>query len=337
MTSQAFQHFGILGAGAWGTALAATLRRAGRDVLIWSHDPASADAINRHHVNAPYLPGIALDPAIRATLDLAALGAADALLFATPAQRLRGIAKTLAAAKNLRKNVPVLIASKGIELGSSKLMAAVVAEEMPGHGIAILSGPSFAREVVEGKPTALTLATEDRALGESLMPALATPTFRPYLSDDVTGAQLGGAIKNVLAIACGIVTGRDLGENARAALITRGLAEMMRLGTALGARAETMMGLSGLGDLLLTCSSPQSRNMSLGIALGKGQSLDAILRARTSVAEGVPTAAAALALAQSKKVDMPIVAEVADVLKGATSINQAIVDLLSRPLKAEAH
>jgi glycerol-3-phosphate dehydrogenase (NAD(P)+) len=333
--TNSFQHFGIIGAGAWGTALAGMLRRAGRDVTIWSHDPRGAEDINRHHENRRHLPGIALDPAIKATHDLVLAGAADVLLFATPAQHLREIAKAAAATQAIRKEAAVLITSKGIELGSSKLMSEVAAEELPEHGIAILSGPSFAVEVARGQPTALTLAIRDKKLGNRLMKAIASPVFRPYLSDDIIGAQIGGALKNVMAIACGIVTGKQLGENARAALITRGLAEMMRLGASLGARMETLMGLSGLGDLLLTCSSSQSRNMSLGMELGQGKTLDAILKHRTSVTEGVPTAAAALALAQNRKVEMPIVAEIASVLKGTTSVDQAIVDLMSRPLKDE--
>jgi glycerol-3-phosphate dehydrogenase (NAD(P)+) len=315
--------------------MAVALQRGGRDVTIWTHNPERADEINQRHENSVHLPGFTLSPAIKATHQLAALGKADVLLFAPPAQFLRRIAHELMATGQLREDAPVIITSKGIELGSSKLMSEVVAEEMPRHGVAILSGPSFAAEVARGQPTALTLAIQDAELGQSLMQAIATPTLRPYLSDDIIGAQLGGAIKNVLAIACGIITGKRLGENARAALITRGLAEMMRLGMSLGGRMETLMGLSGLGDLLLTCSSAQSRNMSLGEALGQGHSLDVILSQRTSVAEGVPTAAAAMELAKARGVEMPIVAEVASVLKGTTSIDQAIIDLMSRPLKAE--
>jgi glycerol-3-phosphate dehydrogenase (NAD(P)+) len=334
--TKTFQHFGIIGAGAWGTALAATLGRAGRDVTLWAHNPDIAEAVNSRHENTQHLPGLALDPAIRATHDLSVFGGADALIFAMPAQRLRAIAQGLKAAAAFRNAPPVVIAAKGIELGTSKMLSEVAAEEMPGHGLAVLSGPSFAREVAKGRPTALTLATRDAALGKNLMRSIATPAFRPYQSDDLIGAQLGGAIKNVMAIACGIITGKNLGENARAALITRGLAEIMRLGAALGARPETLMGLSGAGDLMLTCSSPQSRNMSLGIALGRGEALDAILAGRTSVAEGVPTAAAALELAERLKVDMPIVEAVAAVLKDALGVDQAIIDLLARPLKDEA-
>jgi len=333
----AYQHFGIIGAGAWGTALAATLCRAGRDVTVWSHNPANVSDINGAHENKRHLPGLILNQKIKATGDFADIAKADVLLFATPAQHLRRIARELAAVKNIRADVPVIIAAKGIELHSSKFMSEILEEEMPKRATAILSGPSFAIEVAAGMPTALTLAVKDKMLGEKLAESLATPSFRPYLTDDIVGAQLGGAIKNVLAIACGIVTGRELGENARAALITRGLAEMMRLGQSLGAKSETLMGLSGLGDVLLTCSSAQSRNMSLGIELGEGQTLDAILQRRTSVAEGVPTAEAARSLAEKRKIDMPVVASVAAVLAGTVSIDRAIADLLSRPLKTEMY
>lgn len=332
---QPYQKFGIIGAGAWGTALAATLHRAGRKVVVWSHNPENARAINQHHENKLHLPGVKLDAAIKATQEFSELTTADVFLFATPAQHLREITKQLVASDIVKKNVPLIIACKGIELTSSKFMSSVIAETLPHHKFAILSGPSFAREVAMGQPTALTLAIPDHELGEKLAASMATATFRPYLSDDVVGAQLGGAIKNVLAIASGIVTGKALGENARAAVITRGLAEMIRLGTKLGARPETLMGLSGVGDLVLTCSSPQSRNMSLGIALGEGRSLKTILKERTSVAEGVPTASAALALAQKHKVDMPVVAAIAAVLEGKVSVDQAIAELLARPLKKE--
>lgn len=335
MLPERFQHFGVIGAGAWGTALAILLHRAGRDVTIWSHNIDNVEAINRTHTNPLHLPDVEIDPAIKATHNFADFALADVILLATPAQRLRAAVQGLAATGVIKKNIPVIIAAKGIELGTSKLLSDIVAEEMPRHEVAILSGPSFASEVAKAKPTALTLAMGNKDVGERLMQAMATPTFRPYYSDDIIGAQLGGAIKNVLAIACGIVSGKKLGDNARAALITRGLAEMMRLGSAMGAKAETMMGLSGLGDLLLTCSSLQSRNMSLGFALGEGQALDAVLGSRNSVAEGVPTAAAALELAAQRQVEMPIVAAVAAVLDDEMSVDQVIADLLARPLRTE--
>ncbi len=336
MMRLSFNHFGIIGAGAWGTALAATLVRAGRQVTIWAHEPNVAAAINQQHENTIYLKGVALDPALKSTSDLDNLASCDAWIIACPAQHARRIGANLA--EMARADVPpppVIIAAKGIEQKTSALMGDVAASVLPGHPLAVLSGPSFAAEVARGLPTALTFAIKDRALGENLVRAMVTPGFRLYLSDDDVGAEIGGAVKNVLAIACGIVAGRKLGENARASIITRGLAEILRLGLALGARAETLMGLSGLGDLVLTCSSPQSRNMSLGIALGEGKALADILASRVSVAEGVTTAAATLALANKHHVEMPIIAAVDSVLNGSMNIDDAIAGLLSRPLKAE--
>jgi glycerol-3-phosphate dehydrogenase (NAD(P)+) len=331
---KSFQHFGVIGAGAWGTALAQMLRRADRQVSLWAHNPDTGAAIKAHHENTVYLPGVALDPAMRVTDDLGQMEGCDALILAVPAQHVRGIAKQLATGKT---KPPLIMAAKGIERGSGALMSDIAAQELPGHAVAVLSGPSFAREIAQGLPAALTLAIEDaeHKTGLALQQAMATPSFRLYLSDDMIGAQIGGAVKNVIAVACGIVLGRQLGENARAAVMTRGLAEMTRLGLALGGRSETMMGLAGLGDLVLTCSSLQSRNMSLGFALGEGQSLREVLATRTSVAEGVSTAAAALALAHKHKVDMPITAAVEAVLNGAASIEDNIALLLARPLKAE--
>jgi glycerol-3-phosphate dehydrogenase (NAD(P)+) len=331
--ASSFNHFGIIGAGAWGTALASNLLRAGRQVSLWAHESKVADAINHEHQN-PYLKNIMLDPRLKATANLADMASCDAFIIACPAQYVRAVTTQLI---NLIKQLsaPIIVAAKGIELNTSALMSEVVAKAMPHHPLAVLSGPSFAGEVARGLPTALTFAIKDHGLGEAVVQAMVTPGFRLYLSDDVIGAEIGGAIKNVLAVACGIVTGKALGDNARAALITRGLAEMLRLGIALGARAETLMGLSGLGDLVLTCSSPQSRNMSLGIALGEGKKLTDILSARSEVTEGVTTAAAALALAHKHHVEMPIVAAVDTILSGRAPIEQVIVGLLARPLKAE--
>ena len=330
--TQTFQHFGIIGAGAWGTALATVLLRAGRRVTLWAHKPHVTDAINQQHENTVYLKSIALDHALVATSDLKNVAVCDVWIIACPAQHVRAVTTQLAA---LSKNQPAILASKGIEQKTSALMSEVLAETLPHNPCAVLSGPSFAAEVARGLPTALTLAIKDRVIGEALMQAMASPNFRLYLSDDVIGAEIGGAIKNVLAVACGIITGRKFGDNARAALITRGLAEMLRLGIACGAKMETLMGLSGLGDLVLTCSSPQSRNMSLGIALGEGKLLADILAARVNVTEGVTTAAAALSLAQKHNIDMPIVTAVDAVLKGA-NLDAVITGLLARPLKAEA-
>src|SRR5689334_19118042 len=295
---------GVVGGGAWGTAVALAARRAGRRVVLWAREPAVVEAINGRHENPTYLPGIALGPDLHATADLDALAGLPAVLLVTPAQHLRAVATRLAPV--LDGDCCAVICAKGIEQGSQALMSTVVAETLPGRPAAVLSGPTFAAEVARGLPTAVTLACADAGLGARLVEALGSRSFRPYLSDDVTGAQVGGAVKNVLAIACGIVRGRRLGDNARAALITRGLAEIVRLGTALGARPETLMGLSGLGDLTLTCTSLQSRNMSLGAALGEGRALADILAERHSVAEGVSSAAAVVALAAHHGVEMPI-------------------------------
>jgi len=328
------QHIGIIGGGAWGTGLAQVLRRAGRDVVLWAREEEVVMAINRDHANPLFLPGVDLEKGIRATADLAAASRAEALLLAVPAQHLRALAARLAPL--LPAGVPAVICTKGIEEGSGALMSEVVAAALPGTPLAVLSGPSLAGEVARGLPTAVTLAAADAALGQRLIRALGTREFRPYYSDDLVGAEIGGAVKNVLAIACGIVVGRGLGDNARAALITRGLAEMVRLALAKGGKRETLMGLSGLGDLTLTCSSPQSRNHSLGVGLGQGQTLDAIIGARRSVAEGVASAAATVALAQRLGVEMPIVAAVDAILHHGAPIETAIAALLARPFKPEA-
>lgn len=332
--NKSFQHIGIIGGGAWGTALAISMLRAGRDVTLWVRRSEIAEAINRDHVNTTYLPGIQLDPRLKATTDLAALASCDVWIMATPAQHVR------ATAQQLRKidshpAVPVILTAKGVELGSLALLSAVVAEELPDHAVAILSGPSFAHEVAQGLPAALTLAMKDKEIGKKLAMVMSAPAFRLYQTDDVIGAQIGGAVKNVLAIASGIIAGRQMGANASAALITRGLAEMMRLGAALGGQAETLMGLSGMGDLVLTCSSPQSRNMSLGIALGQGQPLAKILASRSGVTEGVTSAASVLGLAKQHQVEMPIVTAIDAVLNHHADIDAVIAGLLARPLKTE--
>jgi glycerol-3-phosphate dehydrogenase (NAD(P)+) len=327
------ERIGIIGGGAWGTALALTARRAGREVVLWAREAEVVAAINREHTNPLFLPGVPLDAAIRATNVLAEAAAADALLLATPAQHLRALAAALGA--ELRAPPPVLICTKGIEEKSGALMSEVTAASLPGAALAVLSGPTFAAEVARGLPTAVTLAAGDAALGRHLSAALGTRSFRPYLADDVIGAEIGGAVKNVLAIACGIVMGRGLGDNARAALITRGLAEMVRLAVAKGGRAETLMGLSGLGDLVLTCTSLQSRNHSLGVALGEGRKLRDIMAERRSIAEGVSSAAAATSLAQRLGVDMPITAAVDAILHHDAAVDHAIERLLSRPFKHE--
>ncbi len=324
----------IIGGGAWGTALAGVARRAGREAVIWAREAEIVEAINGKHENTAFLPGVALDPGIRATADLAeAASGAKAVLLVAPAQHLRQVGEALA--PHLAAGVPVVICAKGIERGSFALMSEALADAAPGTPLAVLSGPTFAREVAIGLPTAVTLAAADAAIGQGLAALLGGPAFRPYLSSDPVGAQIGGAVKNVLAIACGIVAGRSLGENARAALITRGLAEMVRLGLAKGARSETLMGLSGLGDLVLTCNGEQSRNMSLGMALGRGEALDEILAARNSVAEGVATSASVVGLAERLGVDMPISSGVHAILHEGADIDAVIEGLLARPIRAE--
>lgn len=323
----------IIGAGAWGTALAIVLRRAKRDVLLWARTPDIAQTIRTRHENPLYLPGLRLDRAIRATADLHEAAQCDAALLVTPAQHLRAVTRQLAPI--LAERTPVVICAKGVERDTGLLMTEVVAETLPGRPVGVLSGPTFAAEVARGLPTAVTLACSDAKLGAELVMTIGTATFRPYLSDDPVGAEIGGAVKNVLAIACGICMGRRLGENARAALMTRGLAEIIRLGLARGARPATLMGLSGLGDLSLTCNGMQSRNMSLGMALGQGRTLQEILAERRSVAEGIHSAGAVVALAQRHGVEMPISAAVDAIVNQGADIDATIAGLLERPFTVE--
>ena len=320
---------GIIGGGAWGTALACVLAGKGLGVLLWAREGEVVDSVNAGAGNPRFLPGITLPPGIAATTRLADLADCDPWLVVAPAQHLRAVLS--AAAPGPRT---LVLCAKGIETGTHLLMAEVAAQANPAATCAVLSGPTFAAEVAAGKPTAITLACADAALGESLVELLATPVFRPYLTDDVTGAEIGGAVKNVLAIACGVVIGRGLGENARAALLSRGYAEMLRFALARGGRVETLGGLSGLGDLVLTCGSPKSRNMSLGIGLGEGGSAVELLNHRDTVAEGAATAPVLVAAARAAGVDMPIAAAVAALLDGA-GVDATIDALLSRPLGRE--
>lgn len=329
-----FKTFGVIGAGAWGTAIAQMLAREGQSVLLWALEPDVASAINTARENTVFLPGIPLKPEIRATTSLADLAAADALFAVAPAQHTRTTLRALA--PSLKPGTPVVLCSKGIELSSMKFMTEVLAEEVPHALPAVMSGPSFAIDVARGLPTAVTFAMTDAERGAELIQAISTPTFRPYLATDLLGTEIGGAVKNVLAIACGIALGKGLGRSAHAALIARGYAEMTRLALALGAEAETLTGLSGLGDLVLTCSSETSRNMSLGLALGKGEKLADVLGARHSVTEGVATAPVLRQLAQAKGIEMPISFAVAAVIEGEISVDEAILALLTRPVKAEA-
>jgi glycerol-3-phosphate dehydrogenase (NAD(P)+) len=329
----AIQSIGVIGAGAWGTALAQTERLAGRDVLLWGREAEVVDEINSAHRNTWFLPDVALDAGLTATSELALIASADVVLMVAPAQHVRQVASELAG--HLPQGKPVVICAKGLEQASGQLMGSVLEHVLPQATLAALSGPSFAADVARGLPAALTLACGDAALGQQLAQALGYRHFRLYWSSDMVGVQLGGAVKNVLAIAAGIVDGRKLGASAHAALVTRGFAELRRFGGSLGARTETLMGLSGLGDLLLTCGSPQSRNMSLGRALGQGQSLAEVLGARRSVAEGVYTAAAVVRVAREKGVEMPICEAVHAIVEGRLSVDAAIDALLARPFRAE--
>jgi glycerol-3-phosphate dehydrogenase (NAD(P)+) len=320
---------GILGGGAWGTALAQVAAEGG-DTLLWAREEEVVEAVNGSHENRLFLPGIALDPAIRATADLEALAGCDGLLVVTPAQHMRAMLAALP-----RLSIPLVLCAKGMEERTMELMHEVARDAQPGAPVAVLSGPTFAHEVAARLPAAVTLASADRAVGEALRTRLARPWFRPYLSDDVVGAEIGGAVKNVLAIACGVVEGRRLGQNARAALISRGFAEMTRFGLARGARAETLAGLSGLGDLVLTCSSTSSRNFSLGKGLGEGRSAADLLADRRTVAEGAFTAPVLARAAAEAEVDMPIVAAVCALLAGEAGVDAIVERLLARPLRAE--
>lgn len=327
------KHAGIIGGGAWGTALAQVCARAGLEVTLQAREPEVVEAINGAHENPLFLPDVTLDDAVRATHEMADLAACDLILAVAPAQHLRSALTALG--PHARDGLPVLLCSKGIEQGSLKLMTQVLEETIPQACPAVLSGPSFAGEVARGLPTAVTLACPDEPFARRLAETIATPAFRPYVVDDMIGAEAGGAIKNVLAIATGIVEGKGLGRSAHAALITRGFAEMTRMAVALGARAETLAGLCGLGDLVLTCSSSQSRNMSLGMALGQGRTVAEALAGKLSVAEGVASAPAVRDLAAKLGVEMPICQAVAGVLADEHTVDAAIMGLLSRPLKSE--
>ena len=331
---QVFQRVSVLGGGAWGTALAQSLRRAGRDVTLWAYEFETVDEINAHHTNRVYLPGVTLDPGIKATTKTADSAQADALLLVAPSKFIRAAARELA--PYLAPGTPVVICTKGFEEDTGALMSEAVGQELPQARLAVLSGPSFAGEVARDLPVAVTLACEDRALGEALTHALAHRNFRVYWTDDIRAVQIGGAVKNVLAIATGIVEGRQYGASAHAALTARGFAELVRFGTKLGGRFETLTGLSGLGDLILTSHSTQSRNMSLGHALGQGQSLEEILGARKAFTEGVHTAGAVVAVARKYGVEMPICEAVAAVVKGQITVDEAVEALLSRPLRPES-
>jgi glycerol-3-phosphate dehydrogenase (NAD(P)+) len=323
----AHQAVGVIGAGAWGTALAGVAARAGRSVTLYARNPVSAAEMQVRRVN-PKLPDVSLDANVAVTAEIARAACADIILLATPAQNLREAVALLA--PHLKQATPVIACAKGIERGTHKFMTEVIAEAAPGATPAILSGPSFADDVARGSPTAVTLAAKDELLASALVQALGSATFRPYHTTDVRGVEIGGAAKNVLAIAAGIVAGRNLGASALAALTTRGFSELARLGRACGARSETLVGLSGLGDLILTCSSPQSRNFALGIALGRGEQ-----PVPGKLAEGAFTAPVLMELAASQNIEMPVSNAVAAILGKQSTVDAAIEGLLTRPFKAE--
>jgi glycerol-3-phosphate dehydrogenase (NAD(P)+) len=331
--TQPYRTVAVLGGGAWGTALAQVAAAAGRDVVLWAREPEVVEGVNQAHENALFLPSIALNASVRATSVVEEAAKAELILAVPPAQHMRAVLKSLR--PHLQPGAPLVLCAKGIERGSLALMTDVLAGEIPEATPAVLSGPGFAKDVARGLPTATTIASPDAAFAQRIVATIGLPTFRPYVADDLVGAEIGGAVKNVIAIACGVAEGRKLGDGARAALITRGFAELTRLGLAMGAKAETLSGLCGLGDLVLTCASLTSRNTSLGAALGQGRSLKDILAERRSVAEGMESAPAVVALAAKHKVEMPICAAVNEIVAERISIDEAITALLSRPFRAE--
>ena len=316
---------GVIGGGAWGTALA-QVASAGGETILWALEEEVVASVNARHENSAFLPGIPLNEAIRATSDLADLDTCDAWIVVTPAQHMRSVLERAPAGER-----PLLLCSKGIEERSGKLLHEVARDVCPSSPVAVLSGPTFAHEVATGLPTAVTLACEDRELGQALRARINLVNFRTYCTDDVAGAEVGGAVKNVLAIACGIVEGKRLGQNARAALIARGFAEMVRFGLAMGGRRETLAGLSGLGDLVLTCNSTSSRNFSLGKAIGEGCDVQDLLKDRRTVAEGAYTAPVLNRIALERDIDMPIVGAVNELLEGEVKLDELLETMLSRP------
>ncbi|VAX03190.1 Glycerol-3-phosphate dehydrogenase [NAD(P)+] [hydrothermal vent metagenome] len=323
----------VIGGGAWGTALATMAARAGRGILLWAREDGVVTSINETHENKDFLPGVPLHKSLKATGDIGEAADADIILLVVPAQFVRAIGLELK--PYLKGSTPLVLCAKGIEQSSGKLMNEVISEILPKSPLVVLSGPTFAREVAQGLPSAVTIASKYQQIAQNVAETLGQPTFRPYLSSDVVGAEVGGAVKNVLAVACGIVAGLDLGENARAALITRGLAEMVRFGEIFGAKRETMMGLCGLGDLILTCSSAQSRNMSLGMALGQGKTVGDIMAGRKTVAEGYHTAGILAEIAARENIEMPIAGAVNEILHQGGDVKKIVQDLMNRPYVSE--
>jgi glycerol-3-phosphate dehydrogenase (NAD(P)+) len=326
-----FRSFGVVGAGAWGTALANAAARAGREVVLWARDADHVAEMAATRANERRLPGVALEAAVRPSADLAAIARCDAILLVTPAQTLGEIAAALALV--MRPGTPVVLCAKGIDRTTGHFLADLAADSFPRAPIAVLSGPSFAADVARGLPTAVSMACADAIIAEALAVSLTSPSFRLYHGTDVRGVEIGGAGKNVLAVACGVAIGRGLGESARAALVARGFAELMRFAGAYGAKPETLMGLSGLGDLVLTCGSAQSRNFAFGLKLGEGQNLERATAGK--LAEGVMTAPVLVALAEARGIDMPIASAVNALISGRVDVEGAMAALLNRPPKAE--
>ncbi|MFD2204999.1 NAD(P)H-dependent glycerol-3-phosphate dehydrogenase [Kiloniella antarctica] len=332
-TNSAKQKVGVIGSGAWGTALAAVAATSGNETTLWSRNSQVVTDINNKHENKLYLKGAVLNPIIQATTEIDDLSYCNVILLVVPSQHLRSVLEMNRS--KIQDGVPLVLCSKGVEISSGLLMTEMLAEIMPNNPIAVLSGPTFAIEVAKELPTAVTLACSNEHLGQQLAQTLGSRSFRIYHSTDPIGAEIGGAVKNVIAIACGIVEGRNLGDNARAALITRGLSEIVKLGLAKGGRRETMMGLAGMGDLTLTCTATQSRNYALGKALGEGIAIDDYLKGRITVAEGLSSSKSVSTLAKDLKIDMPICNAICEVLHHKANIDHTIANLLARPQKAE--
>lgn len=327
------QTIGIIGGGAWGTALAQSFAASGKNVVLWAREETIVSSINDRHENAAYLPGVTLHDGVKATSNLSEAARADVLLIVTPAQYTRATLEALKA--SLDDTKPVVICAKGVEIETGILLSQIAQEVIPQSPLGILTGPTFASEIARGLPSAVTLAMKDLAKATALAEILTSRNLRIYPSDDIIGAQVGGAVKNVIAIACGVIEGKKLGDSARAALVTRGLAEIARLASALGAKKETLMGMCGVGDMILTCSSMQSRNFSLGVALGEGKKLDDILASRNSVTEGVYTAKALVVMAKNNAVEMPVSDAVHKCLTQGADVNGMIEKMLDRPVKSE--
>jgi len=328
-----FRNISVVGAGAWGTALAEVISRQGNQVNLWAKELSVTKSINSNNENSMYLPDIKLSKLIIAFNNIEQITNCDLMLMVTPAQYIRQTLEDIK--KTLNENLPIVICSKGIELKTLNLMSEIVKEIIPNNPLSILSGPSFAIDVVNNKPTAVTLACENENIGKSIAESISLPTFRPYLSDDIIGAQIGGATKNVIAIAAGVVEGQNLGDSARAATIARGFSEISRLAIAIGGKEETLGGLSGMGDLLLTCNSKTSRNYSLGIKLGKGLSIEEATEGLSSIAEGMYSSKAIVNLSKKHNIDMPITNAVNDLIEKNNSLDEIISNLLNRPIGRE--